>query len=357
MADQRKRDYKDPYPITLEGVYEELDYWSTRQGEGVPTSFWEEGVKGRLEHLRDLERRFRDQGNKIQSAGDTVFISCGQLTDSERALGREVCKLVEKLTPYKAYFADAQSSLDALTENVLSRLNQCVGFIAILHARGEVTLPSGIKHTRGSVWVEQEIAIAAFIAQVLKTPIKVAAYISRSIKREGMREQLHLNPVLFGDDREVLDSLRSLLPTWRGTAKGLSPVKLEITYNKKRITQERHDYELVVTLVNTGTTRIEKYEVDVLFPNLFLEQGTSSALEVPCQRTKTHRFFRVTEATKREPLCANSPLPALTVSYFVDHDIFWSHEGALDQSVIVTFYGENLEPVKVEKKMRELQIF
>src|SRR5579864_3179680 len=94
MADERKRDFRDPYPKTLEGVHEELDYWSARQGEGLPMSVWEEGVKGRLEHLRDLERRFRDQENKSQSPDGMLFISCGQYTDSERALGREVCALV-----------------------------------------------------------------------------------------------------------------------------------------------------------------------------------------------------------------------------------------------------------------------
>jgi len=51
----------DPYPTTLEGVRQEMDYWATRQGEGVPGSIWEEGVHNRLEHLRNLEDRFRQQ--------------------------------------------------------------------------------------------------------------------------------------------------------------------------------------------------------------------------------------------------------------------------------------------------------
>ncbi|HET9131281.1 MAG TPA: hypothetical protein VFO86_10055, partial [Terriglobia bacterium] len=192
MADKRVRNVKDPYPTTLEGVYEELKYWATRQSEGDPGSYHEEGVKGRLQSLRDLEREFKDRQNRTQGTDKMVFISCGQFTKNEKGLGREVSKLVDDLTPYDSYFADTQSSLAGLTENILSRLNQCAGFIAIMHPRGEVVFPDGSTHTRGSVWIEQEIGIAAFITQVLKRPVNVAAFIHESIKREGMRDQLHL---------------------------------------------------------------------------------------------------------------------------------------------------------------------
>jgi hypothetical protein len=357
MADRRVRDPRDPYPATLDGVYEELDYWSTRQGEGVPTSIWEEGVKGRLEHLRDLERQFKEQGTTTPSRDMTIFISCGQFTEAERSLGRAVSKLVADLTPFEPYFADAQSSLGALTENILSKLHRCVGFIAVMHPRGEVTFPGGTKHVRASVWIEQEIGIAAFMTQVLKRQLYVAAYVHRSIKREGMREQLHLNPVPFEEDHEILDNLSILLPSWRTVEKDSSPIKLEISYREVRITQERHDYQLVVTMSNTGTKRIEKYELDLLFPNAFLEQATHYGLEDPSRRTKTHRFFRVTEGTKRQPLYPNSSSLALTVPYFVDRATYWDQEQTLDQAVRAIFYGDGQEPVTAEKKIRDLQVF
>lgn len=213
MPSEPKFDLRGPYPKTLQKVYEELDYWASRQNEGVPTSVHEEGVKNRMEHLRDLERRFLDQHRGPDS--NVIFISCGQYTAAEKKLGHNVLALVRELTPYDPYFADVQSSLEGLTDNILSRLHQCVGFISIIHPRGDVTFPGGSKHTRGSVWIEQEIAIAAFITQVLKRPIRALAFIHQSIKREGMREQLHLNPVLFGEDHEVLDRLRTELPNWR----------------------------------------------------------------------------------------------------------------------------------------------
>jgi hypothetical protein len=207
------------------------------------------------------------------------------------------------------------------------------------------------------VWIEQEIAIAAFVTQVLKRQVNVVAFVHRDIKREGMREQLLLNPVPFDEDQEVLDKLGVLLPSWRAIAKDSCPVKLEISHRENRITQERHDYELTVTMINTGESRIERYQVDVLFPNMFLEQATVYGLEVPSQRTKTHRFFRMTEETKRQPLYPNSSLLALTIPYFVDRTTYWDREEALDQAVTATFYGDGLEPVKANRKIRDLQVF
>ena len=144
----------------------------------------------------------------------TVFISCGQVTEAELRLGSDVSRLVKELTPFEPYFAQNQQSLEGLTKNILDGLERSVGLIAIMHPRGQVISPFGKKHVRASVWIEQEIAIAAFITQVLKRPIKVSAYIHGSIYREGMRDQLQLNPFLFKDDDEVLDHLRRTLPNW-----------------------------------------------------------------------------------------------------------------------------------------------
>jgi hypothetical protein len=70
MGDERKREFRDPYPKTLEGVYEELDYWSKRQGEGVPTSYWEEGARGRevFRRVALLFRRICQYGYALSNA-------------------------------------------------------------------------------------------------------------------------------------------------------------------------------------------------------------------------------------------------------------------------------------------------
>ena len=144
-----------------------------------------------------------------------VFISCGQVTERERRVGMAAAELVQQLTPYKPYFAENQTSLEGLTKNILGALDRSVGLIAIMHPRGMIALPGGRQQTRASVWIEQEIAIAAFIAQALGRPLHVVAFIHKDIAREGMREELQLNPFVFRHDDEVLAHLQQILPSWK----------------------------------------------------------------------------------------------------------------------------------------------
>lgn len=144
-----------------------------------------------------------------------VFIACGQVTEEEKLLGRKIVGLVEELTPFTGYLAQYQSSFESLTENLLKALGRCAGLVVVMHPRGRVTGITGKHHTRASVWIEQEIAIAAFLTQVLHKKLKVAAYIHKDIKREGMREELQLNPVRFEHDEEVLVHLMDVLRKWK----------------------------------------------------------------------------------------------------------------------------------------------
>ncbi|HEY4682207.1 MAG TPA: hypothetical protein VIH17_03045 [Candidatus Acidoferrales bacterium] len=203
----------------------------------------------------------------------TIFISCGQVTEEEKELGTAVCKLVRELTSCEPYFAENQSSLEGLTKNILGALNRCAGLIVIMHPRGIVTFPDGHQHTRASIWIEQEIAIAAFLTQVLGRDLRVAAYIHTDIAREGMRDKLQLNPTLFQSSGEVLGHLRRTLRIWGQLGPvSISPLQIALDYQEVKITGEQHDYQLVVTLTNSGLTKIQDYQVDVFFPDGFLNQ-------------------------------------------------------------------------------------
>ena len=143
-----------------------------------------------------------------------IFISCGQVTDEEKKLGAVVCQLVKEQTSYEPYYAENQTSLEELTKNILGNLNRCVGLIVIMHPRGMVTFPNGQQRIRASIWIEQEIAIAAFLTQIFSRNLRVAAYIHRDIKREGMRDKLQLNPTPFSTENEIIEHLRNILPMW-----------------------------------------------------------------------------------------------------------------------------------------------
>jgi hypothetical protein len=143
----------------------------------------------------------------------TVFISCGQYAEEEKKLGQLVCELVDKYTPFRGYFAENQTTLKALSENVLSRLYESVGLIVIMHHRGAVEMP-GRKFVRASVWIEQEIALATLMEQVLRRPLHVALFIQQGIAIEGIRQQLQMNAIEFTNSDKVIAHLRELLPTW-----------------------------------------------------------------------------------------------------------------------------------------------
>src|SRR5216683_2291933 len=140
-----------------------------------------------------------------------IFISCGQFLESEKALGRKAAELVNNLTPFEGYFAENQSDLTGVTESILGKLHDSVGFIAILHHRGTVTqLDRTI--TRASVWIEQEIAIAAFMGQILKRPLRTLGYYEQGIPLEGVRQFILLNAKPFTTSEEVIRDLEEMLP-------------------------------------------------------------------------------------------------------------------------------------------------
>lgn len=141
----------------------------------------------------------------------TVFISCGQYTDEEKEFGKRVCDLVTRSTIFEGYFAQNQTTLKTLSENVLRRLYESVGLIVIMHPRGKI---EGREVIRASVWIEQEIAMATLMEQVLGRPLHVALFIQHGIAIEGIRQQIQLNPIEFTSNDEVIARLREILPKW-----------------------------------------------------------------------------------------------------------------------------------------------
>jgi len=204
-----------------------------------------------------------------------VFISCGQFTSAEIDLGNAVAELIRKETPFEPYFAEQQNTLDGLTANILSNLAEAVGFVGIMHHRGEIDTPSG-RITRGSVWVEQELAIAAFIQHVLGRRIEVGLYLQRGIAREGIRQQLRLKPVEFDKADDVLTDLRTRVSGWSTHISKPQPLQAEWKWeHHKPYTGERHDYRLTVELVNTGTSVVSQWLVEAWFPSLFIEDANT----------------------------------------------------------------------------------
>jgi hypothetical protein len=51
--------------------------------------------------------------------------------------------------------------------------------------------------------------------QILERPLHVALFIQKGIAREGIRQQIQLNPIEFTKSEEVIAALERILPTWK----------------------------------------------------------------------------------------------------------------------------------------------
>jgi hypothetical protein len=284
-----------------------------------------------------------------------IFVSCGQFTQEERDLGHAVVRMINERTGFEGYFADNQSTLEALTSNILERLDSCAAFIGIMHNRGRVQRPSDAI-TRASVWIEQEIAIMAFRQQVLGVQIKVQLYVHGGVALEGIREKLLLNPTVFHSSSEVLVDLPWVLQRW--TAEGLSPGGLHLTpvleYELLQNTGSVHGYSLEVLLKNSGTIQVPDYRVDVQFPSIFLEEHLVSHFEVRSKRTSEKRFFSATHQNNQHGiLYPGDQVRALNVPYTVDNR---TYERVNSACVTVDTYTGNRR-WQMEFPLRDLQKF
>lgn len=182
-----------PTDYSFQATAEEISALREIDPRRVDVTAWQEAV--------DSKERYRDQ----------VFISCGQQTQSETDLGQQLVELVEEHTGLKGYFAQNQQSLEGVTYNIFQAIYNSAAFIAVMHRRDLTSQDPEVY--RGSVWVEQEIAIAAFVVQVLGAQLPTRAFIQSGIKREGLRGFIHLNAAEFEENDEVLASVEEWLPS------------------------------------------------------------------------------------------------------------------------------------------------
>ena len=194
-----------------------------------------------------------------------VFVSCGQYTEVEKRLGKDICELLRELRPdVNPYFAQDQSTVDGLSSNILKALHRCAGFICVMHRRGDLRTPEGKAVARGSVWVEQEIAITAFMSHVLGRSIPTLFYMQAGVSLEGIRSVLLMNPrVEFTDESQVLEDLRSALPSAVFNVFDDYDLATILDYRQVRISGGRHDYLLQADVKNVGNQRITDFQLRV----------------------------------------------------------------------------------------------
>lgn len=135
-----------------------------------------------------------------------IFVSCGQRTEPERALGQRLKAMIDAQPGMTAFFANEVHSSAGLNAEVFEAIRACDGFLAVLHHRGEVQFPGDAPSHRSSVWVQQEIAIFAYRMFLEGAARPMRVYEQRGMIRplEGLMGAAVMNPIMFDVDEEVI---------------------------------------------------------------------------------------------------------------------------------------------------------
>jgi hypothetical protein len=255
-----------------------------------------------------------------------IFISCGQHADSEKQLGKDICSLIEELRPdVTPYFAEYQSTVEGLSNQILRSLHRAAGLICVMHKRGDIQTPAGQVITRGSVWVEQEIAITAFMTHVLDRSIPILFYKEAGLSVEGIRSVLLMNPrVDFTQAAQVITDLRSALPSAAFTPFNSYEVVPVLSYRRLASSNaDRHVYELTADVKNVGEQQVTDFELRVFFPRAFLNPRTMWP-EVEGRRRSTESHICLRANAERAPgglYPDDSMQNPLKIEFYVDHDL------------------------------------
>jgi hypothetical protein len=220
-----------------------------------------------------------------------IFVSCGQFTEAEKHLGKQIVGLVKKITGMDTFFAEEVQDLNGLDSNILGALHDCAAFITVMHPRGEIVRPDGSKLVRASVWIEQEIAIATYVQRIEKRKLPVMAFIHKSVGREGIRDLLHLNPIPFADESEVLGEVCKGLLEWKGL--DTPGIRVQLQSVSANYQQGHPIRRLKVSLVNETNQPISDLNARLRLPADILKHWSASyAFEVKSDDPR-YRTFRI----------------------------------------------------------------
>lgn len=136
-----------------------------------------------------------------------VFISCGQRSDREVAIGKAVEDYFSQ-RGFLTYFAERVHSSDALTTNIFRALKNSEYFVFVDFCRDVI----GDGQHRGSLFVNQELAIATYLG------LTGVGFCEKGIKREGILQYHIYNEHYFEDGTEVIAKLKEMTGKWDSTS-------------------------------------------------------------------------------------------------------------------------------------------
>ena len=143
--------------------------------------------------------------------------------------------------------------------------------------------------------------------------------------------------------------------------------EIDISYTKNRITGERHDYLLQITLTNRGTEPLGAYHIDLVMPALVVSSPEAQPSYVQEKSTGDVAFFRTSSHSDKEQIYPGDTKLAFSIPYYVDQTIYWEYHkewrfrrrrgDIFKQPVKATLYHYGFRPLTLERCFGDFQIF
>src|SRR5688500_2215820 len=131
-----------------------------------------------------------------------------------------------------------------------------------------------------------------------------------------MRRQLLLGPVTFDTNADVLDDLRSRVPSWKLDVAGRRSLVASWRWiHRERPTTDLHKYKLYVDLVNNGLERIDEWRAEIWFPAAHIEEANTKDEFVYMKESDTDYSPEARRIWPGDP-----PRPTFNIDYFVNDD-------------------------------------
>lgn len=228
-----------------------------------------------------------------------------------------------------------------------------------MHRRGDISTPGGGTRTRGSVWIEQEIAIAAFMGEVLDRRVPTLFYKQEGVSLEGVRQFLLMNPLVeFADESEVLEHLKSALPLTTFSPFSEYDVEPIVTHVKDHGDYTTHDHRLFVDVKNVGKKKVNDFELRVHFPRRFLAPHSSS-LELHDEYSSPSHACYIVNHKKRAPdgLYPGDALRSPLQIHYIVNSALYHDRDAMGSMIHIELFSDSMPAKKLGLPIKKYQDF
>ncbi len=135
-----------------------------------------------------------------------IFLSCGQNKDpkisplDEYSIVQGLKATLENKLGFEVYIAVEEQNVAGLVDDIFRNLRDSEYFLFIDFKREELALKSAEPVCRGSLFTNQELALAKFLE------MEIIAYQEEGVKKEdGILKFIHVNPTNFPDRKNLVD--------------------------------------------------------------------------------------------------------------------------------------------------------